>query len=314
MSDGRALRAGVIGTGALGRHHARILAQLPGVEMVGIFDARREQAEAVAAEHGCRVWDSLDELAARVDAAVLAVPTVAHAEIGCRLLRRGLHLLVEKPIASTLAEADALLAARGDRVLAVGHVEFYNPAVQALLAAGLPPRFIEVERLAVFTPRSLDVDVVLDLMIHDLQILHALDASPVAEVRATGIAVLSPRVDIANARIALASGCVANVTASRVSAERVRKLRVFSPRRYHSLDYQQQEIKGYRLEPSEGVPRIGKDDLPVEKAEPLRRELEAFVAACRGEAVPLVDGAAGRRALETALAVGAAIAAGGQSA
>jgi predicted dehydrogenase len=276
--------------------------------MVGIYDARREQAEAVAAEHGCRVWDSLEDLAGRIDAVVVAVPTVAHAEIGCALLGRGLHVLVEKPIASTLAEADALLAARGDRVLAVGHVEFYNPAVQSLLAAGLPPRFVEVERLAVFTPRSLDVDVVLDLMIHDLQILHALDPSPVAEVRATGIAVLSAKVDIANARIALASGCVANVTASRVSAERVRKLRVFSPRRYHSLDYQQQEIKGYRLEAGGGAPQIVKDDLAVEKAEPLRRELEAFLAACRGERVPLVDGAAGRQALATALAVGEAIA------
>src|SRR4029453_3735948 len=181
------------------------------------------------------------------------------------------------------------------------------PAVQALVGIGLPPRFVEVERLAVFTPRSLDVDVVLDLMIHDLQILHALDPSPVEEVRATGIAVLSPRVDIANARIALASGCVANVTASRVSAERVRKLRVFSPRRYHSLDYQQQELKGYRWEEHGGAPKIVKDDLPVEKAEPLRRELEAFVAACRGERVRLVDGEAGRQALRTALAVGEAI-------
>lgn len=307
IDRGARLRVGVIGTGALGRHHARILSQLPGVEMVGIHDARREQAEAVAAEHGCKVWDSLDDLAAGLDAAVVAVPTVAHAEIGCALLRRGLHVLVEKPIASSLAEGDALLAARGDRVLAVGHVEFYNPAVQALLAAGLPPRFVEVERLAVFTPRSLDVDVVLDLMIHDLQILHSLDPSPVAEVRATGIAVLSAKVDIANARIAFASGCVANVTASRVSAERVRKLRVFSPHRYHSLDYQQQEIKGYRLEAGGEAPQIVKDDLVVEKAEPLRRELEAFVAACRGERVPLVDGVAGRQALATALAVGEAI-------
>lgn len=309
MSDRPPLRVGVVGTGALGRHHARILAQLPGVEMKGIYDARREQAEAVAREHGVRVWDELDPLVAELDAAVVAVPTVAHAEIGCALLARGLHVLVEKPIASSLAEADALLRAQGDRVLAVGHVEFYNPAVQALVGAGLPPRFIEVERLAVFTPRSLDVDVVLDLMIHDLQILHALDPSPVAEVRATGIAVLSSRVDIANARIALESGCVANVTASRVSAERVRKLRVFSPRQYHSLDYQQQEIKGYRLDAAGGAPQIVKDDLPVEKAEPLRRELEAFVAACRGEAVRLVDGEAGRKALRTALAVGEAIAA-----
>jgi predicted dehydrogenase len=308
MAEHTPLRVGVVGTGALGRHHARILSSLAGVELVGIYDRRREHAEAVAREHGCRIWDELPALAERIDAAVVAVPTVAHAEIGVELLERGLHVLVEKPIASSLAEADALLAARGDRVLAVGHVEFYNPAVQALLGVGLPPRFVEVERLAVFTPRSLDVDVVLDLMIHDLQILHALDTSPLVEVRATGIDVLSPKVDIANARIALASGCVANVTASRVSAERVRKLRAFLPHQYYSLDYQQQEIKGYRLELQAGAaPQIVKAELAVEKAEPLRRELEAFVAACLGEEVPLVDGAQGRQALATALAVGEAI-------
>ncbi|MGE5233457.1 MAG: Gfo/Idh/MocA family protein [Acidobacteriota bacterium] len=301
---------GVVGTGALGRHHARILAQLPGVEMVGIHDQRPEVARAVGEEHGCRVWDSFEELASRIDAAVVAVPTVAHAEVGCALLRRGVHALVEKPIAPSLAEADRLIAAAaegGHRVLAVGHVEFYNPAVQSLLAVG-GPRFLEVERLAVFTPRSLDVDVVLDLMIHDIQILHAFDSSPVREVRATGIAVLSPRVDIANARVELESGCVANLTASRVSAERVRKLRAFLPSRYYSLDYQAQEIKGYRLEvAADGKRAIRPDDLAVERAEPLRRELEAFVAACRGQTVPLVDGRQGRRALETALAVGAAI-------
>jgi predicted dehydrogenase len=260
---------------------------------------------------------SFDELAGDVEAAVLAVPTAAHAELGCALLERGVHLMVEKPIAATLAEADRLLAAAAGRVLAVGHVEFYNPAVEALLRRcaedRLLPGFVEVQRLAVATPRSLDVDVVLDLMIHDLQILHALDSSPVAEVRATGIRVLSERVDIANARIALASGCVATLTASRVSAERVRKLRVFLPQRYFSVDYQEQEIKGYRLDESAGGRRIVPDDLAVERAEPLRRELEAFLAACRGNASRLVDGGHGRRALETALAVGAAIAATSKS-
>jgi predicted dehydrogenase len=239
------------------------------------------------------------------------VPTVAHADIGVALLDRGVHVLVEKPIASSLAEADRLLAAQArsgnNRILAVGHVEFYNPAVQALLSVGTPPRFVEVQRLAVFSPRSLDVDVVLDLMIHDLQILQALDPSPVAEVRATGINVLSPRVDIANARVELASGCVANLTASRVSSERVRKLRAFLPSRYYSLDYQAQEIRGYRLEEGDGGRRILPADLPMTPAEPLLRELEAFVAACRGEDAPLVTGAAGRRALETALAVVEAI-------
>lgn len=301
------LRVGVVGTGALGRHHVRILAGLPGAELVGIHDASREAAEAVGREHGARVFARLDELAGEIEAAVVAVPTVSHAEVGARLLDRGLHLLVEKPMAPSLGEADLLLeraAARSPRpVLAVGHVEFYNPAVQALAGLAIPPRFLEVQRLAVFTPRSLDVDVILDLMIHDLQILHALDTSEVAEVRATGIPVLSPRIDIANARVELASGCVANLTASRVSAERVRKLRAFLPSRYYSLDYQAQEIHGYRLLDGGGERRIAPDDLAVERAEPLRRELLAFLAACRGEATPLVDGLQGRRALATALAV-----------
>jgi len=297
----------------MGRNHVRNLAALPGVDLVGVYDPRAAAAEGVAAEHGTRAFASCDDLAGRIDAAVVAAPTVAHAEIGCALLARGLHVLVEKPIAASLAEADRLsdAADAAGRVLAVGHVEFYNPAVQALLTVGrdlkMPPRFLEVQRLAVFTPRSLDVDVVLDLMIHDLQILHALDPSPVAEVRATGIAVLSPRVDIANARVQLASGCVANVTASRVSAERVRKLRAFLPSRYYSLDYHAQEIRGYRLEEGDAGRRILPADLAVEPAEPLKRELEAFLAACRGEPAPLVDGRAGRQALATALAVVEAI-------
>lgn len=296
----------------MGRHHVRILSTLPGVELVGIHDPNPGAAETMAREHGARAFERLEELAGEIQAAVVAVPTVAHADIGVALLGRGVHVLVEKPIASSLAEADRLLEAQarsGDnRVLAVGHVEFYNPAVQALVGVGTPPRFVEVQRLGVFSPRSLDVDVVLDLMIHDLQILQALDPSPVAEVRATGINVLSPRVDICNARVELESGCVANLTASRVSSERVRKLRAFLPSRYYSLDYQAQEIRGYRLEEGDGGRRILPADLPITPAEPLLRELEAFTAACRGdESAPLVTGAAGRRALETALAVVEAI-------
>jgi len=292
----------VVGTGAMGRNHVRILSSLPGVEMVGVHDP-----DPKAGELGVRVFDRLEDLAGEIDAAVVAAPTVAHADIGSFLLQRKIHVLVEKPIASSLAEADRLLEAQGDRVLAVGHVEFYNPAVQALVGVGVPPRFVEVQRLGVFSPRSLDVDVVLDLMIHDLQILQALDPSPVVEVRATGINVLSPRVDICNARVELGSGCVANLTASRVSSERVRKLRAFLPSRYYSLDYHAQEIRGYRLEEGDGGRKILPSDLPVTRAEPLLRELEAFVAACRGEKAPLVTGEAGRRALETALAVVEAI-------
>jgi predicted dehydrogenase len=322
-----ALRVGVLGSGAMGRNHARVLAALPGVELVGVYDPRQEVAAAVAAEHGTRAFPDGEALAAAVDAMVVAVPTVLHAEIGCALLGRGLHVLVEKPLAASLAEADRLLAAAAaaGRVLAVGHVEFFNPAVQALLGVGLPPRFVEVQRLAVFTPRSLDVDVVLDLMIHDLQILHALDGSAVAEVRATGIPVLSPRTDIANVRLELASGCVANLTASRVSAERVRKLRAFLPSRYYSLDYVTQEIRGVRLEVLGEGRRIVPAELEITHAEPLLRELEGFAAACRRGAAaaggvpggsmpaapvaPVVTGAAGRQALATALAVAAAISA-----
>ena len=301
------LRVGVFGTGAMGRNHVRLLSSLPGAELVGIYDPKPEAAEAAARDHGARVFPRLEDLAGEIEAAVVAAPTVAHADMGCALLDRGLHVLIEKPLAASLEEADRLLRSAGDRVLAVGHVEFFNPAVQALLSVGTAPRFVEIQRLGVFSPRSLDVDVILDLMIHDLQILHALDPSPVAEVRATGIAVLSPRIDIANVRVELASGCVANLTASRVSSERARKLRAFLPNRYYSLDYQAQEIKGYRLEDHGGERRILPDDLPVERAEPLKRELEAFLAACRGENAPRVDGAQGRRALETALAVVEAI-------
>ncbi len=301
------MRVGVVGTGALGAHHARILAALPAAELVGVFDLKPEVARAVAAEHGGRAFPDLESLAGEVEAAVVAVPTVAHREVGCELLERGVHVLVEKPIAATLEEAEALLAAAADRVLAVGHVEFYNPAVQALLGLGLPPGFVEVHRLASFKARSLDIDVILDLMIHDLQVLHALDPSPVAEIRATGINVLTERLDIANVRIALASGCIANLTASRVSDEAVRKLRAFLPRSYYSLDYQAKEVRGYRLEEG-GERRILPHDLEVEPADALERELDEFLRACRGEPALVVDGAAGRRALETALAVVTAIA------
>lgn len=305
MSD---LRVGIFGAGALGRHHIRLLGSIAGVERVGVHDARPEVALAVAGEHGAAVFDSFDELAGSIDAAVVATPTVTHRELGSALLARGVHVMVEKPIAATLAEADALIAAAeaAGRVLAVGHVEFHNPGVAALLDAAGSPRYVEIDRLGVFSPRSLDVDVIADLMIHDLQILHALDASEVAEIRATGIAVLSERIDIVSARLAFASGMVANVSASRVSSEKVRVLRAFYSDRYRSLDYQAQEIKGYRLERSGEERRILPETIAIEKAEPLRRELEEFVKACRGEASRSVGGGEARRALATAIAVAAA--------
>ncbi len=302
------LRLGVVGTGAMGRHHVRILAALPEADLVGIYDQRPELAARLAEEHRTRSFTSLEELAGQIDAAVLAVPTYAHAQIGCRLLEAGVHLLVEKPMASTLEEADRLLATAtgtgaGGRILAVGHVEFFNPAVQALLAVDEKPRYVEVQRLSPFTPRSLDVDVILDLMIHDLQLLHALDPSPIEEIRATGIDVLTDRIDIASVRLQLASGVVANINTSRVSAEGIRKLRVYLKTRYLSVDYRQQEIKGFGLK-REGEHRlIMPEQIKVHRSEPLRGELEAFIATCRGREVDYVSGEQGRRALETALSI-----------
>lgn len=295
-----------MGTGALGRHHVRILASLPGAELVGVVDQDRARAEEIAREHGTSVLGDLATLADCVDAVVVATPTVSHTEVATPLLDRGIHVLVEKPIAGSLADADAQIeaAARGGAVLAVGHVECANPAVTVLLERIDGARFVEAERLGAFSPRSLDVDVVLDLMIHDLQILHRLDPSPIREIRATGIDVLSARVDIAHVRLELESGCVAILTASRVSAERVRKLRVFVRDAYYSLDYREQEIKGVRrVAAPEGLPGIEPLELEVVKAEPLERELRAFVRACRGDRRGIVDGVEGRRALATALAV-----------
>lgn len=313
--DGRPrLRVGVVGTGHMGRHHVRILSEMPEALLVGVYDQRPEVAGELARKFDTVSFPSPEDLRREAEAVILAVPTFAHANLGEELLEEGLHLMVEKPLAGSLDEADRILAARrarpeGERpVLAVGHVEFFNPAVQAMLNRGVEPRFVEAQRLSPFTPRSLDVDVILDLMIHDLQLLHAFDPSPVEEVRCTGIDVLSDRIDIASARIALESGATANVTASRVSGEAVRKLRIFARHRYFSIDYRDQEVKGFGLQ-EEGENRvIVPEEVDVEPREPLRAELEAFVAACRGdEDVRYVDGEAGRRALETALAVRDAI-------
>lgn len=307
-SEPRPLRVGVIGTGHLGGIHVRILSEMPEAQLVGIYDQKPDLAAALARKHDTTSFPSPEELWDEAEAIVLAVPTHAHAQLGIRTLERGLHLMVEKPLASSLGEADAMLAARRpESVLAVGHVEFYNPAVQALLSLDEKPRFIEAQRLSPFTPRSLDVDVLLDLMIHDLQVVHALDPSPIAEIRCTGIDVLSSRIDIATARIELESGVTANITASRVSSEPTRKLRVFQHQRYFSIDYREQEIHGFRLQEDGEKRVILPVELEVEKVEPLRAELEAFVAVCRGEPRAYVSGESGRRALETALAVRDAI-------
>jgi len=296
------IRVGVMGVGDFGRQHARVYSQLDGADLVGVFDANAERARRVAAEFNTRAFASLDELASQVDALSLAVPTVEHARLGCALLERGLDVLVEKPMAATLAEADALIAAasKHGRVLQVGHLERFNPAVAAAERILEQPLFFEVHRLGVFSPRSLDVDVVYDVMIHDLEILLAFVRSPVAEVKAVGIPILTDKVDIAQARLEFASGAVANLTASRASTERVRKLRFFQAHEYVSVDYTRQDVLRIRVRQGGPPPQFEFEKLPVEPEEPLRAELRAFLEAVRARSRPRVDGLAGRRALELA--------------
>src|SRR5450631_4141231 len=244
------LRVGVVGTGAFGRNHARVYRDLQGdpplnVKFVGVVDADKSRAKSIAAEFGAQAFGSVAELvAAGVDAVSVAVPTVAHLPVARELMEAGVDVLIEKPLASTLAEADELqaIAAKHNRIVQVGHLERFNPAVRATLPLLTKPMFFEVHRLSVFTPRSLDVDVVLDLMIHDIDIVLTMAKSPVKEIRAVGLPILSKKVDIANVRIEFESGCVANFTASRVSTERVRKLRFFQPHQYLSLDFARQDL------------------------------------------------------------------------
>jgi predicted dehydrogenase len=300
------VRGGVIGTGALGRHHARVWSEVKGATLVGVHDLDRARAEEVAARHGCRVFDDAASLLAATDAVSIATPTVTHHAIARQAIEAGRDVLVEKPMTATLVEADDLVAlahARG-AVLQAGHIERFNPATDVLLAAGRGARFVEVHRLGSFSPRSLDVDVVLDLMIHDLDIVMALDGSEPVQIEAVGVPVLTPRVDIANARLRFASGLIANLTASRVSIEKVRKFRVFAPRTYVSVDFAAREAQVYRLEADEsGRPRIASERRAAPDQEPLRRQVEAFVVAVRNRSAPVVGGSDGRRALALAHAI-----------
>jgi len=297
------IRVAVVGAGEFGRNHVRVWSALEGAELVGIVDTDAARAEKVAAEFGTRVLSGIESLAAeRVQAVSLAVPTLDHARIGRRLLDAGLDVLVEKPIASTLCEADELIAAarRNKRILQVGHVERFNAAVAAAQKIVSRPMFFEIHRLGIFTPRSLDIDVVYDVMIHDLDILLSLVNSPVADLKAVGIPVMTDKVDIAHARVEFETGTVANLTASRVSTERVRKMRFFQEHEYISLDFTRQDVLRVRVEPGEPQPQINFENLPTTPEEPLRAELRAFLESVRTRQEPIVDGKAGRRALELA--------------
>jgi predicted dehydrogenase len=298
-----ALRTAVIGVGHLGRHHARVLAAHPGVTLVGVVDTLRDRAAEVANATGTRAFADWSEVAADVDAAVVATPTETHHAIASALIECGVHVLVEKPMTRTLQEADALIAAAEARgvVLGVGHVEHFNPAIEAARAHIANPGFIEVHRLGTFPERSLDIDVVFDLMIHDLGLVLELVGSEVVGIEAVGVPVLTPRVDIANARLKFASGCIANLTASRISREQIRKIRFFQPNAYLSIDYKAQEVDLWRLVPAEGrLPAIEGGKLEVERDEPLRRELGDFVAAARDRRPAGVPGTRGRAALALA--------------
>ena len=302
-TESRALRIGVIGVGHLGKHHARILAALEGATLVGVVDKIPARAAEIAAASQTRVIGAASELFGEVDAVTIAVPTEDHRDVALPFLQRGIGVLVEKPMARSLAEADEMIAAAAasGAVLAVGHTERYNPAVAAVMPLVRSPRFIEVHRLGVFPDRSLDIDVVFDLMIHDLDVILSLVQSEVTAVDAVGVPVLTPRYDIANARLRFANGCIANVTASRISKDRVRKIRFFQPDAYLSIDYAAQEVEGWRLVRRDGDrPSIQGGPLPVARDEPLRIELADFVRAVGSQSAPRVDGAAGRRALALA--------------
>jgi predicted dehydrogenase len=302
------LRAAVIGVGYFGSRHADKLARLPGVKLEYVVDTDRSRAAAVADKTGARATTDFREVLGAVEVATVAVPTQAHAAVAEALLGAGIHVLIEKPLTATLAEADRVVAAAVERgmVLRVGHLERFNPALVAVRDRISGPRYINCERLAPFKPRGTDVDVLLDLMIHDLDIILALVDSPVAELRANGVPVLTKGIDIANARIEFANGCVANVTASRVSAKSMRKLRLFQPDCYMSIDFQERSVDIARADPRAlggPIPGIALERIECPEGDSLEAELAAFVDAVRGRDQPAATGQDARRALELALAI-----------
>jgi predicted dehydrogenase len=301
------LRFAVIGVGYLGRFHALIYSRLPGAELVGVVDTDPERARAVAEEAGCAVFNSLEDIADQVDAVSVVVPTTAHLAVAEPLLRRGIHMLLEKPIAATREDGKRIvdLADQGGVILQIGHLERFNAGVMALAEHIDHPRFVEIQRMGEFVERATDVDVVSDLMIHDIDIILSLMGSELQSVSAVGTPVLTNRVDIANARLEFANGAVANVVASRVSDRKTRRIRVFQERKYLSLDFIEQTIDIAYPHLAEGAtrPEIVRERIQVVPVKPLDREIEAFVACVREHRRPLVDGRVGLEALDVALKV-----------
>src|SRR5579871_1581639 len=289
-------RMAVVGVGQFGRNHCRVIRESDRAELAAVVDADAGRAAAAATEFSAVALHDYRELAGRVDAAVVATPTSLHEEIGCALLDSGIDVLVEKPIAPDLASADRLIEAadRSGRVLQVGHLERFNPAVAELEGRATLPLFFEIHRMNVFSPRSLDVDVVLDLMIHDVDIVLALAKDEPSEIRAAGIRVLSEKVDIANVRMQFPNGCVANLTASRVSTERVRKLRLFQPQQYLSLDYERKDLAIFTVGEKK---QIGFEQARISKDEPLKLQLEAFLDSIETRNSPKCSGPGARLTL-----------------
>jgi len=293
----------VIGVGALGKHHARILAALPDAELVAIVDINEARAREIGGVVNAQWCTNATDVIGRVDAVTVAVPTESHLRVALPFLERGIGVLVEKPLARNPNEARQMMgaAAASGAVFGVGHTERYNPAVAAVRPLLDQPKFIEVHRLGTFPDRSLDIDVVFDLMIHDLDVVLSIVPSELVAVEAVGVAVLTARPDIANARLKFASGCIANITASRISKDRVRKIRIFQRDAYLSVDYAAQEVERWRLVKGNGaMPAIDGGKLEVAQEEPLKRELTDFIAAVREKRAPGVTGADGLRAIELA--------------
>ena len=311
------LRVAVVGVGYLGAHHARIYSEMPEVELVAVVDADMKQAQVVAERHGCLAFSQVAQLEGRIDAASVVTPTSTHFAVADALLKQGVHLLLEKPMTVTLAEADALIAAADQAgvTLQIGHIERFNPGIRLLMArAAGHPRFIESHRMGPFVKRGADVPVVLDLMIHDIDLALAFIPSRVVEIRASGTPVLTPHTDIANARIAFANGAVANLTAGRVSQTRMRKMRFFSPKEYFSLDAIAQEITLCRVATKTAEtddPGVVVEKIVVEKGDDLHAELSAFIQTATTRSGPVVSGRDGRAALAVAIEVEAQIHRGG---
>ncbi len=302
------IKTAVIGVGHLGKAHARIHHSIEDVDLVAVCDTNEANGRAVAETYGTKFTADFRDLLSEVQAVSIATPTVNHHEVACACLEAGIHVLVEKPISRTLAEADEMIALAEAKGLALqtGHIERFNPAFQALQQQLTNPKFFEAHRMGIFTPRSLDIDVVMDLMVHELDIIASLVNSEVVRIEAVGIPILTQKIDLANARLEFADGCIANITASRVAGERLRKLRVFQPNEYYSLDYAEQQVGMFKLIPPKSagaMPEIVAQGLEITKREPLLAEIESFITSVRTSAKPVVTGAEGRRALALATEV-----------